>query len=143
MTNKTVTTPLHPCPFCGCEVQGTQGFDYIRVNGAHGISCPFLGDDPLITEADGWNTRAVPTVERQEPVVYLRNEGIPNNLVLCTFTCPGAFGVYRRPTLAALSLPERRQPKHYWGRPGKLTAVSRAAAEEWNACLDAVKELNQ
>ncbi|MGY4818015.1 hypothetical protein ACVNP3_18960 [Pseudomonas chlororaphis subsp. piscium] len=31
------------------------------------------------------------------PVAYMRNEGTPNNLVKCTFTCPGAFGVYRHP----------------------------------------------
>ena len=32
------------------------------------------------------------------PVAYMRNEGIPNNLIKCTFACPGAFGVYRQPT---------------------------------------------
>jgi hypothetical protein len=32
-----------------------------------------------------------------EPVAYMRNEGTPNNLVKCTFMCPGAFGVYRQP----------------------------------------------
>ena len=43
---------------------------------------------------------AGPVVERQEPVApeepiaYMRNEGEPNNLVKCTFACPGAFGVY-------------------------------------------------
>lgn len=31
------------------------------------------------------------------PIAYMRNEGTPNNLVKCTFTCPGAFGVYRYP----------------------------------------------
>lgn len=36
-------------------------------------------------------------VSHQEPVAYMRNDGTPNNLVKCTFTCPGAFGVYRRP----------------------------------------------
>ena len=43
---------------------------------------------------------AAPVVERQEPVVYLRNEqdeGGPNNLVICGFTEKGAFGVYRAP----------------------------------------------
>lgn len=81
--------------------------------------------------------------KRQEPVAYLRNEVVPNNLVLCAFTCRGAFGVYRRPTPEALSLPERRQSKHYWKRLGKLTASARIAAQEWNACLDAVEELNK
>ena len=36
-------------------------------------------------------------VAHQEPVAYMRNEGTPNNLVKCTFTCPGAFGVYEHP----------------------------------------------
>ena len=40
-------------------------------------------------------------------------------------------------------LPERREPKHYWDRFGKMTAIARVSSEEWNACLDKVKELNQ
>lgn len=33
-------------------------------------------------------------VAPEEPIAYMRNEGKPNNLVKCTFACPGAFGVY-------------------------------------------------
>lgn len=33
-------------------------------------------------------------VAPEEPIAYMRNEGKPNNLVKCTFACPGAFGIY-------------------------------------------------
>jgi hypothetical protein len=37
-------------------------------------------------------------VERVEPIAYMRQDDSPyNNLVKCTFTCPGAFGVYGSP----------------------------------------------
>lgn len=47
----------------------------------------------------------------EHPAAYMRNEGTPNNLVKCTFTCPGAFGVYRHPVprqepSAAVVLPD-------------------------------------
>ena len=32
--------------------------------------------------------------DEENPIAYMRNEGEPNNLVKCTFACPGAFGVY-------------------------------------------------
>ena len=44
---------------------------------------------------------------------------------------------------AGMVLPERRSPKHYWDRFGKMTAIALVSSEEWNACLDKVKELNQ
>ena len=31
----------------------------------------------------------------QGPIAYMRNEGTPNNVVQCTFSCPGAFPVYK------------------------------------------------
>jgi hypothetical protein len=40
-----------------------------------------------------------------EPVAYMRNEVTPDNLVKCTFTCPGAFGVYRHPAPVSVVLP--------------------------------------
>ena len=47
-----------------------------------------------------------------------------------------------QPAPVAVVLPERREPKHYWDRFGKLTAIASVAAEEWNACLDELKRLN-
>lgn len=38
-------------------------------------------------------------VAPEEPIAYMRNEGEPNNLVKCTFACPGAFGVYAKRAL--------------------------------------------
>lgn len=32
--------------------------------------------------------------DKQIPIAYMRNEGSPNNLVKCTFSCEGAFSVY-------------------------------------------------
>lgn len=48
----------------------------------------------------------------------------------------------KQPASVAVVMPERRDPKHYWGRFGKLTAIARVAAEEWNACRDDVTRLN-
>lgn len=47
-----------------------------------------------------------------------------------------------QPAPVAVVMPERREPKHYWPRFGKLTATARVAAEEWNACIDEVNRLN-
>lgn len=69
---------------------------------------------------------------REEPVAYMRNEGTPNNLVKCTFTCPDAFGVYRQPAPVSVVLPEYKVEDRDDNFP-----------EGWNACLDKVKELNQ
>ena len=46
-----------------------------------------------------------------------------------------------QPAPVAVVLPERREPKHYWDRFGKMTAIASVAAEEWNACLDELKRL--
>ena len=37
--------------------------------------------------------------DEDNPIAYMRNEGEPNNLVKCTFACPGAFGVYAKRAL--------------------------------------------
>lgn len=37
--------------------------------------------------------------DEENPIAYMRNEGEPNNLVKCTFACPGAFGVYAKRAL--------------------------------------------
>lgn len=47
-----------------------------------------------------------------------------------------------QPAPVAVVRPERREPKHYWPRFGKLTGTARVAAEEWNSCLDELKRLN-
>lgn len=47
-----------------------------------------------------------------------------------------------QPAPVAAVLPERKEPKHYWDRFGKMTAIARLSAEAWNACLDEVARLN-
>jgi len=93
-----------------------------------------------------WLQKGAP---RQEPIAYMRNEGTPNNLVKCTFTCPGAFGVYRSPVAppapAAVVLPDYLPlPKHsdYPGLPATY-ASDHDKAVAHNACIDKVKQLNQ
>lgn len=119
--------------------------------------CPiaFVPNDP-----DVWRAReelrallAAPVVERQEPVAYMRNEGTPNNLVKCTFTCPGAFGVYRGPQSlsappapVAVQLDENVEFEKWWCRTSVLRKGKLQIAQEaWEAraCIDKVKELNQ
>ena len=95
--------------------------------------------------------------DHSEPVAYMRNEGTPNNLVKCSFTEPGAFGVYRGP-VSSSALPD------YSGGAGEVVINENAEFEKWwcltpalrkgklqlaqeawqaRACLDKVKELNQ
>lgn len=66
------------------------------------MPCADTGDDSVDQPQDYINVysamiNAAPVAERQEPIAYMRNEVTPNNLVKCTLTCPGAFGVYRMP----------------------------------------------
>lgn len=98
-----------------------------------------------------------------EPTAYLRNEGVPNNLVVCAFDHPDAFKVFRVPP-APVSVPvdlrkmlndvwlfldgqaelngcvwgEKPEGRHaYWWRK-----ELRAVIEDVNACLDATAALN-
>jgi hypothetical protein len=109
---------------------------------------------------------------RQEPVAYMRNEGTPNNLVKCTFMCPGAFGVYRQqpaPVSAVHPFADKVIRKlqrfqectddgqgadigRHWfdllTQLGLLNRVQRSPAlweitQQGEDCLDNVKELNQ
>lgn len=103
---------LLPCPFCGGPAE------HSTYSGAPVIWCKAFGECQGMMggeEYDGtaeqlaasWNTRpALDTSpgstlkvmrgqdDEENPIAYMRNEGEPNNLVKCTFACPGAFGIY-------------------------------------------------
>lgn len=93
------------------------------------------------------------------PIAYMRNEGVPNNVVLCGFDHPDAFKVYRAapalvsvpPTLWYISVldePENPEsPCEYfyadseYHRDLLLSKKGSSIAIEY-VCLDKVKELN-
>lgn len=88
---------------------------------------------------------------KQEPVAYMRNEVTPNNLVKCTFTCPGAFGVYRNPPApVSVATPELDPAFEAWWesdgqycRSGGGSYEKTFAYRAYEAAIDKVKELNQ
>ena len=85
-------------------------------------------------------------VSDNRPVAYMRNEGTPNNLIKCTFACPGAFGVYRQPAPVSVALDEGVEFEKWWCRtPVLRKGKLQIAQEAWEAraCLDKIKELNQ
>lgn len=56
-------------------------------------------NNPVCYEMKPLYTSPPAPVATEEPIAYMRNEGKPNNLVKCTFACPGAFGVYAKRAL--------------------------------------------
>jgi hypothetical protein len=74
-----------------------------------------------------------------QPTAYLRNEGVPNNLVVCGFDHPDEFKVFKAPP-APVVLPERAEPTPQASQRyhGELEYC-----QGWNACLDATAALNE
>lgn len=157
MTNKTVTMPrvLAPCPFCGsnelrqltddgihftqcakCEATGPTGFK--------------RGEDDAID----WNTRAAPVVERQDPVAYATFDAMRklaedscNELIRRAIEHKDQLDKLQASPPAPVAavaavLPDYRKPSFYYLRVGN-TSLAVDLADEWNACLDKVKEMNQ
>jgi len=113
--------------------------------GGDGVLGPLEDFESLATERDQLQAR-VQELEnaRGEPTAYLRNEGVPNNLVVCGFDHPDAFKVFKAPPApVSVVLPERK--------PESTTAeivdpdcnYSTGIVEGWNACLDATAALNE
>lgn len=101
-------------------------------------------------------------VSNEQPVAYMRNEVTPNNLVLCSFNDPGAFGVYRGPKSApvavvlderaafektVIDMADRFHPDlSKYGIDGEYKhAQLQYAWDLWQvrACLDKVKEMHE
>lgn len=109
-----------------------------------------------------FDTSQPATVSNEQPVAYMRNEVTPNNLVLCSFNDPGAFGVYRGPKSVpvavvlderaafektVIDMADRFHPDlSKYGIDGEYKhAQLQYAWELWQAraCIDKGKEMNQ
>ncbi|MBX9404769.1 hypothetical protein K5E40_03650 [Pseudomonas baetica] len=85
------------------------------------------------------------TQQLDEPTAYLRNEGTPNNLVVCEFDHPDAFKVFRVPPAPSAGLLQKLSyALSQVGKPGHLVDYDAviSAREDLNACLYVNDALN-